>query len=57
MGYRKISHHLNSLGLLTPKGNKFSNTHVFSILKKGELRVQRMNKIEVEYSINFEGRS
>jgi len=54
MGYRKISHYLNSLGIVTPNGNKFSNTHVFSILKKGGLRVERMNKLDGRYRISFE---
>lgn len=42
MGYRKISYWLNEYGYKTPRGKKFKNTHVFSILKKKKITDERM---------------
>ena len=44
LGYRRISYWLNENGYKTPRGHEFKNTHVFSILKKGRLREERINK-------------
>ena len=44
MGYRRISDWLNEHGYKTPRGHKFKNTHVFSILKKKRVADQRMQK-------------
>ena len=50
MGYRKIARWLNERGYLTPRGKRFFNNHVFSILKKKRLRDERLNReVEVEY--------
>ena len=50
LGYRRISYWLNENGYKTPRGHEFKNTHVFSILKKGRLREERINKpYEVTY--------
>ena len=50
LGYRKIACWLNENGYLTPRGKKFYNTHVFSILKKKRQRDERLNQeVEVEY--------
>jgi hypothetical protein len=54
MGYWRISQYLNTLGLVTPYGNTFTNTHVFSILKKGGLRKERLSQVEVKYQMIFE---
>ena len=35
---------MNENGYKTPRGHEFKNTHVFSILKKGRLREERINK-------------
>ena len=54
MGYRKISDWLNEKGYKTPRGKRFTNTHVFSILKKKRLRDERLNQeVEREYR-NFD---
>ena len=45
MGYRKISDWLNEKGYRTPRGKPFTNTHVFSILKKKRLRDERLSSI------------
>jgi len=45
MGYRKISHWLNENGYKTPRGKRFFNTHVHSILKKKRIRDERMNSL------------
>ena len=43
LGYRKISHKLNSWGIKTPRGKKWFNTSVYSVLKR---KHQRDNRIE-----------
>ena len=50
MGYRNIARWLNERGYLTPRGKRFFNNHVFSILKKKRLKDERLNReVEVEY--------
>ena len=44
MGYRRIAYWLNDNGYTTPRGHEFKNTHVFSILKKRRLRVERLTQ-------------
>ncbi len=44
MGYRRISYWLNNHGYKTPRGHKFKNNHVFSILKKKRIADERMEK-------------
>ncbi len=54
MGYKKIAVWLNENGYQTPRGKRFYNTHVFSILKKKRLRDERLNReVEREYR-NFD---
>ena len=43
IGYRKISYKFNSWGIKTQRGKQWSNTSVFSILKR---RNQRSDRIE-----------
>ena len=43
IGYRKISYKLNSWGIKTPRGKKWFNTSVHSVLKR---RNQRDNRID-----------
>ena len=43
LGYRKISYKLNSWGIKTPRGKKWFNTSVHSVLKR---KHQRDNRIE-----------
>ena len=57
LGYRKISNWFNERDIKTPRGNEFKGNYVFSILKKGIIREERMNsesesKIE-KIKINF----
>jgi len=47
LGYRKISKILNDESFKTPLGNKFSNSHVFSIYSKGLKRLERINRPDV----------
>ena len=45
MGYRKIAQWLNENGYKTPRGKKFFNTHVYSILKSKRLRDRRLEEL------------
>ena len=47
IGYRKISQIFNNEGLLTPRGSVFKNNHVFSIYKKGKIRLERINRKDI----------
>ena len=50
MGYRKIAQWLRDRDYKTPRGKRFYNTHVFSILKKKRIRDERINReYELEY--------
>ena len=44
MGYRRISNILNEEGILTVRGKVFTNSHVHSILKKKNIREERLNR-------------
>ncbi|MGB5241967.1 MAG: hypothetical protein WBN50_00005, partial [Lutimonas sp.] len=46
-GYRKISKLLNENNYLTPTGKTFKPNHVFSIYKKGKIRLERMNRPDI----------
>ena len=57
LGYRKISNWFNERDIKTPRGSEFKGNYVFSILKKGRIREEKMNreskwKIE-KIKINF----
>ena len=47
IGYRKISKILNKEGLLTPEGCVFNPSHVFSIYKKGKIRMERVTRKDI----------
>ena len=57
LGYRRISNILNEEEILTVRGKVFTNSHVHSILKKKNIRDERMNQqfdkevsaLELEY--------
>ena len=57
LGYRKISNWFNERNIKTPRGNEFKGNYVFSILKKGKIREERLNresdwnieKIEIDF--------
>ncbi len=49
LGYRKISKLLNERGIKTSKGNTWTNTKVFSVLKRYKEREERLELINREY--------
>jgi hypothetical protein len=51
LGYRKISNWFNERNIKTPRGSEFKGTYVFSILKKGRVREERINR-ESEWKID-----
>ena len=42
LGYRKISNWFNERNIKTPRGGEFKGNYVFSILKKGKIREERL---------------
>ncbi len=44
LGYRKISNWFNERDIKTPRGSEFKGNYVFSILKKGRIREERLNR-------------
>ena len=44
LGYRKISNWFNERYIKTPRGSEFKGNYVFSILKKGRIREERINQ-------------
>ena len=44
LGYRKISNWFNERDIKTPRGSEFKGNYVFSILKKGRIREERINQ-------------
>jgi len=53
MGYRKISQHLNELGLKSIRGKELKHNHVYSIIKKGLIRKNRIIKLKTHKDYNF----
>jgi hypothetical protein len=51
LGYRKISNWFNKRDVKTPRGSEFKGNYVFSILKKGKIREERVNR-ESEWKIH-----
>jgi len=51
LGYKKISNWFNERNIKTPRGSKFKGNYVFSILKKGKIREERLNR-ESEWKIH-----
>ena len=51
LGYRKISNLFNERNIKTPRGREFKGNYVFSILKKGKIREERLNR-ESEWKIH-----
>ena len=46
LGYRKISYYLNENGYKSVRGKEIKNTSVYSILKKGKIRIDRLNRLK-----------
>ena len=44
LGYSKISNWFNERDIKTPRGSEFKVNYVFSILKKGRIREERINQ-------------
>ena len=49
IGYRKISNLLNERGIQTSRGTRWTNTKVYSVLKRHEERLERLELINREY--------
>ena len=49
LGYRKISKILNNKGIKTSRGTTWTNTKVFSVLKRFREREARLDLINKEY--------
>jgi len=43
LGYKKISNWFNERNIKSPRGSEFKGNYVFSILKKGRIREERLN--------------
>ena len=50
LGYRKISNWFNERNIKTPRGSEFKGNYVYSILKKGRIREERL-KTESKWKI------
>ena len=46
LGYRRISYYLNDKGFKSVRGCELKNTHIFSIIKKGKIRKDRIKKLK-----------
>jgi len=44
LGYQKISNWFNERNIKTPRGSEFKGNYVFSILKKGKIGEERINR-------------
>ena len=53
LGYRKISYYLNQNGYKSVRGKEIKNTSVYSILKKGKMRIDRINKLKSHKDFGF----
>ena len=53
LGYRKISYYLNENGYKSVRGKEIKNTSVYSILKKGKMRIDRINKLKSHKDYGF----
>ena len=49
LGYRRITSLLNDKGIKTSRGNSWTNTTVFSVLKRYKEREERLELINREY--------
>ena len=53
LGYRKISYYLNQNRYKSVRGKEIKNTSVYSILKKGKMRIDRINKLKSHKDYGF----
>ena len=56
LGYRRISYYLNQNGYKSVRGKEIKNTSVYSILKKGKKRIDRINRLKShkDYGYTYE---
>ena len=56
LGYRRISHYLNNNGYKTVRGCSFNNGSVYSIIKKGNIRKERIRNLKShkDYGYKYE---
>ena len=47
LGYRRIAKVLNERGIKTARGNAWKSPHVHSVMKKGDIRRDRLNRAPV----------
>ena len=53
LGYRRIAKLLNSQGIRTPRDKEWSAPHVYSVIKKGKIRIERLNATPTLEAKNF----
>ena len=54
MGYRRIAHHLNGIGIKTTTGKEWKNTHVFAFIKRYKEREHRLQNVKThEYDVEI----
>ena len=56
LGYRRISYYLNENGYKTVRGHSFQNSSVHSIIKKGDIRKERIRNLKShkDYGYKYE---
>ena len=54
LGYRKISYYLNNNGYKTVRGKSFINSSVHSIIKKGNIRRDRIKNLKSHKDYGYE---
>jgi len=54
LGYRRISYYLNENGYKTVRGHSFQNSSVHSIIKKGDIRKERIRNLKSHKDYGYE---
>ncbi len=54
LGYRKISQKLTKLGYKSVRGKELKNNHIFSIIKKGKIRRERIKSLKSHKDYEYE---
>ena len=57
LGYRKISYYLQERNILSVKGKVLKNNHDHSIIKKGTIRLNRINNLKSHKDYNIRVKS
>ena len=53
LGYRRISKFLNERGIKTARGSVWSSPYVYSVIKKGNIRKERLTRTPTAEMKNF----